>query len=166
MTAPDGQPVRCALNHFHRTELKNAVTGPDLMPILCREAAESGVGIYLHGGSSSEVVDRPRFNLRCLFPLLNIVGCESPTFQPLSREEDRAVVDRINSSGAGIVFIGLGAPKQERFAYEHRGGINAVQVCVGAAFDSHSGVRRRVPNWYRERGLEWLFRLLQDPRRL
>jgi len=166
IAAPDGQPVRWALNHFHRTGLSDTVTGPDLMLILCREAAESGVCIYLYGGSSPEVVDRLIFNLRSLFPLLNIVGCESPPFRALTPKEGREVVERINSSGAGIVFIGLGAPKQERFAYEHRDGIKAVQVCVGAAFDYHSGVRKRVPKWFRKRGLEWLFRLVQDPRRL
>jgi N-acetylglucosaminyldiphosphoundecaprenol N-acetyl-beta-D-mannosaminyltransferase len=84
----------------------------------------------------------------------------------LTPKEDRELVERINASGAGIVFIGLGAPRQERFAYEHRDDIKAVQVCVGAAFDYHSGVRKRVPKWFRKRGLEWLFRLVQDPRRL
>ena len=131
IAAPDGQPVRWALNHFHRTGLSDTVTGPDLMLILCREVAESGVCIYLYGGSSPEVVDRLIFNLRSLFPLLNIVGYESPPFRALTPKEGRGVVERINTSGAGIVFIGLGAPKQERFAYEHRDEIKAVRSASG-----------------------------------
>lgn len=165
MVAPDGQPVRWALNALCGTKLTHRVGGTDLMPELCRLAAEEGVRVYLYG-STPEVIRKLRSRLLSQYPALEIVGSESPPFQPLTMEEDRAVVDRINRSGAGLVFIGLGCPKQETFAYEHRDRIQAVQVCVGAAFDFVSGMKMRAPDWMQDRGLEWLFRLGAEPRRL
>jgi N-acetylglucosaminyldiphosphoundecaprenol N-acetyl-beta-D-mannosaminyltransferase len=91
---------------------------------------------------------------------------ESPPFRALSAEEDAATVARINASGAGIVFVGLGCPKQERWMAEHRGRVNAVMIGVGAAFDFHSGKLRRAPAWMRDHGLEWLHRLVSEPGRL
>ena len=95
-----------------------------------------------------------------------MVGAESPPFRALSPEEDSDVVRRINDSGAMIVFVGLGCPNQDHFAYEHGDRIHAVQVCVGAAFDFHAGVKKMAPRWMQRRGLEWLFRLGQEPARL
>jgi N-acetylglucosaminyldiphosphoundecaprenol N-acetyl-beta-D-mannosaminyltransferase len=112
------------------------------------------------------VLDLLKERLEAACPGLCIAGAEAPPFRPLSEEEDAAVVERINNSGAGIVFIGLGCPKQDHFAYEHRDRINAVQVCVGAAFDFHAGVKPMAPVWMQRRGLEWLFRLACEPRRL
>jgi len=165
IVGPDGQPVRWALNLLHRAGLRDNVAGPDMMLRLCQRAATEGVPIYLYGGSPN-AVDALRANLTDKFPGLRIAGAESPPYRPLSAEEDEAVVRRINQSGAGIVFIGLGCPKQDRFAHEHRDRIDAVQVCVGAAFDFHAGTKRRAPKWMQRRGLEWLFRLVQEPRRL
>jgi exopolysaccharide biosynthesis WecB/TagA/CpsF family protein len=165
MVAPDGQPVRWALNRLHRTGLRDRVYGPELMMRLCRRAAKEGVPVYLYGGGP-EVIEKLRDNLLEKYPALIVAGAESPPFRPLSPEEDEAVVRRINESGAGIVFVGLGCPKQDHFAYEHRRRINAVQVCVGAAFDFHAGNKKMAPRWMQRRGLEWLFRLCQEPRRL
>jgi N-acetylglucosaminyldiphosphoundecaprenol N-acetyl-beta-D-mannosaminyltransferase len=165
IVAPDGQPVRWALNLLHKTGLRDRVYGPELMLRLCRRAAEEGVPIYLYGGWP-EVTRRLQANLVARFPGLKIAGAESPPSCPLGREEDAEMVQRINQSGAGIVFIGLGFPKQDRFAYQHHDRIQAVQVCVGAAFDFHAGAKKMAPRWMQRWGLEWLFRLGSEPRRL
>jgi exopolysaccharide biosynthesis WecB/TagA/CpsF family protein len=123
------------------------------------------VSVYLYGGSPA-VTEKLRRNLLDRLPGLEIAGYEAPPFRPLTPQEDDQVIQRINESGAGIVFIGLGCPKQDLFAYEHRERIRAVQVCVGAAFDFHAGVKPMAPGWMQRRGLEWLYRLLQEPRRL
>jgi len=95
-----------------------------------------------------------------------VAGVESPPFRPLTSEEDKAVVERINKNGAGLVFIGLGCPKQDIFAYEHRHNIKGVQICVGAAFDFLAGEKKMAPVWMQRNALEWLFRLFQEPKRL
>ena len=165
MITPDGQPVRWAINSLHKSGLADRVCGPQLTLEVCRQAAASDVSIYLYGGSPS-VVEKLKANLEEQFPGLVIAGYESPPFRPLTLSEDEAVVERINTSGAGIVLIGLGCPKQDIFAFEHRSRIQGVQLCVGAAFDMHAGVKSFAPAWMRKRGLEWLYRLMQEPRRL
>jgi N-acetylglucosaminyldiphosphoundecaprenol N-acetyl-beta-D-mannosaminyltransferase len=165
VVAPDGQPVRWALNRLEGTGLEDRVYGPEFMIRLCRRAAETGVGVYLYG-SSLEVVRALEANLLDRFPALRIVGCEPSLFRPLTAGEDEAFVRRVNDSGAGLLFLGLGCPLQESFAYEHRRAIKAVQLCVGAAFDFHAGNKRMAPGWMQRRGLEWLFRLTQEPGRL
>ncbi|HLJ96406.1 MAG TPA: WecB/TagA/CpsF family glycosyltransferase [Gemmataceae bacterium] len=165
LLCPDGQPVRWAVNLLHGTQLSDRVYGPELMLRLCRRAAETGVSVYLYGGDPV-VAERLEANLLHLYPKLHIAGCEAPPFRPLQLEEDRAVVERINRSGAGLVFIGLGCPKQDLFAYEHRNSLQAVQVCVGAAFDFHAGVKKMAPRWMQRHGLEWLYRVSQEPGRL
>jgi exopolysaccharide biosynthesis WecB/TagA/CpsF family protein len=165
IVAPDGQPVRWALNRFYKTSLSDRVYGPELMLRLCRQAEREGVSIYLYG-SQPMVLERLQQNLIRQFPKLGIAGFESPPFRPLTPEEDQAVVDRINHSGAGLVFLGLGCPKQEHFAYDHRRQIQGVQLCVGAAFDFHAGCKKMAPKWMQRNGLEWAFRLITEPRRL
>jgi exopolysaccharide biosynthesis WecB/TagA/CpsF family protein len=165
IVAPDGQPVRWALNRFYKTGLTDRVYGPELMLRLCRQAEREGVGIYLYG-SQSTVLEQLQQNLLRRFPRLRITGAESPPFRPLTPEEDQAVVARINQSGAGLVFLGLGCPKQEHFAYDHREQIKGVQLCVGAAFDFHAGRKKMAPGWMQRHGLEWAFRLMTEPRRL
>jgi exopolysaccharide biosynthesis WecB/TagA/CpsF family protein len=165
MITPDGQPVRWALNLLYRAALAERVYGPELMLRLCRAAAAGGVPIYLYGGSPA-VAEKLQANLRALCPQLQIAGCEAPPFRSLSAAEDEAVVARINGSGARLVFVGLGCPKQDLFAFAHRETIRAVQVCVGAAFDFHAGVKKMAPRWMQRSGLEWLYRLSQEPGRL
>jgi N-acetylglucosaminyldiphosphoundecaprenol N-acetyl-beta-D-mannosaminyltransferase len=165
LVTPDGQPVRWAINWLHGAGLKERVYGPELMLRLCQEAARRGVGIYLYGGTPA-VLDLLEERLKLACPKLAIAGREAPPFRPLTSEEDAAVIERINRSGAGLVFIGLGCPKQDHFAWEHRQTIEAVQVCVGAAFDFHAGVKPMAPAWMQRHGLEWLFRLSCEPRRL
>jgi N-acetylglucosaminyldiphosphoundecaprenol N-acetyl-beta-D-mannosaminyltransferase len=165
IVAPDGQPVRWALNKFHGTNLGDRCYGPELMLRLCRRAAAENIGVYLYG-STPEVVGKLTENLLRWCPGLHIAGYESPPFRPLSAGEDEAAVRRINDSGAGLVFIGLGCPRQDVFAHEHRGRIQAVQLCVGAAFDFHAGTKKMAPAWMQRASLEWLYRLSQEPGRL
>jgi N-acetylglucosaminyldiphosphoundecaprenol N-acetyl-beta-D-mannosaminyltransferase len=165
LVCPDGQPVRWAMNVLRGAHLSDRVYGPDLMLRLCRGAADAGIAIYLYGGTPF-VVKRLEANLRHLCPKLKIAGREAPPFRSLIPEEDGAMVERINRSGAGLMFIGLGCPKQDLFGYEHRHLLGAVQVCVGAAFDFHAGVKKMAPSWMQRHGLEWLYRLSQEPGRL
>ena len=166
IVAPDGQPVRWALNWLHRAKLADRVYGPELMLRLCERAAKEDVSIYLYGGASDEILRDLKTNLLQKYPNLVIAGAESPPFRHLTAEEDDAVVKRINESGAGIVFIGLGCPKQDHFAFEHRDRLQSVQACVGAAFDFHAGRTSMAPAWMQRRGLEWFYRLCREPRRL
>lgn len=163
MATPDGAPVAWMLRRQGFAD-QPRISGPDLMWALCERAAAEGLPIYCYG-STELTLALLEARLRAAFPALSMKK-ESPPFRALSVEEDAAAVDRIHASGAGIVFVGLGCPKQERWMAEHRGRINAVMIGVGAAFDFHAGTVRRAPAWMREHGLEWLHRLLSEPRRL
>lgn len=165
VVAPDGQPVRWALNKLHRANLTDRVYGPEIMMRVCGRCAAEGVSIYLYGASGSTLTALRRTLLE-RHPTLVIAAMESPPFRPLSDEENQAAVDRINASGAGIVFIGLGVPRQDEFAYRNRRLIRPVQLCVGAAFDFHAGNKKMAPAWMQKRGLEWAFRLYSEPGRL
>lgn len=165
IVATDGQPVRWAMNHFHNAGLADRVYGPECTWRLCRAAAAAGVSVYFYG-SSPEVIAALTANALRAFPDLEIAGAESPPFRPLTAAEDADIVERVNASGAGLLFLGTGCPRQELFAARHRRDIRAVQLCVGAAFDLHAGVKSMAPAWMQKRGLEWLFRLAQEPRRL
>jgi exopolysaccharide biosynthesis WecB/TagA/CpsF family protein len=165
MLTPDGQPVRWALNLLARAGLRDRVYGAELTLRLCRAAAVAGVPIYLYG-SRAEVVERMARRLGEQFPELRIADVQPSRFREATPEEDEDDVRRINASGAGIVFVGLGCPRQERWAAEHAGRVNAVMVCVGAAFDFHAGTVRQAPRLLQRLGLEWLFRLALEPRRL
>jgi exopolysaccharide biosynthesis WecB/TagA/CpsF family protein len=165
LVAADGQPVRWALNLLFGAGLRERVYGPALMDRLCARAAEEGLPIYLYGGSR-EVLVRLSENLRERHRGLCIAGAEAPPFRPLTPEEARASTERIARSGARLVFVGLGCPKQELFAAAHADRIPAVQLCVGAAFDFLAGTKPMAPRWMQARGLEWLFRLASEPRRL
>jgi N-acetylglucosaminyldiphosphoundecaprenol N-acetyl-beta-D-mannosaminyltransferase len=165
IVAPDGQPVRWALNLLYKTRLADRCYGPEMTDQLCRRAAAEGVSIYLYG-STHEVLTKLSANLVARYPQLMIAGVESPPFRALTPAEEDEMVARINDSGAGIVFIGLGCPKQDRFAARFRHRLHAVQMCVGAAFDFHAGTKKSAPPWMQRYGLEWLFRLCQEPGRL
>ncbi len=165
IVAPDGMPVKMVLNFLYKAKLPDRVYGPEFMLRVCEMAASEKIGIYLYG-SRPHVVCNLKKKLVELFPSLLVVGYESPPFRTLNPEEESAVIKRINSSGAQIVFLGLGCPKQDVFAYEHRKSIEAIQICVGAAFDFLAGEKKMAPAWMQRNSLEWLFRLLQEPRRL
>jgi N-acetylglucosaminyldiphosphoundecaprenol N-acetyl-beta-D-mannosaminyltransferase len=162
---PDGQPVRWALNLLRQAGLKERVYGPTLMLMICREAAARQLGVYLYGGRP-EVLERLVPRLRELSPGLTIAGVRSPPFRPLTPEEDADDVRDIVDSHARILFVGLGCPRQEQWALLHRNQLAMPIICVGAAFDFHAGVLKQAPRWMQDRGLEWLFRLAMEPRRL
>lgn len=165
MITPDGQPIRWSLNWLHGVGLKRTVRGSELMWRLCERAASEGVSIYLYG-STDRTLAALQANLLKAFPSLIIAGIESPPFRPLTHDEDVAMVDRVNDSGAGLMFLGLGCPKQDHFAAEHADRLKPVQLCVGAAFDFHAGTQLTAPEWMQLRGLEWVFRLYHEPKRL
>jgi exopolysaccharide biosynthesis WecB/TagA/CpsF family protein len=162
---PDGQPVRWALNNLYGLGMRDRVYGPELMLRLCARAADDAIPVFLYG-SSPDVIEQLQEKLLIGFPQLKIAGAESPPFRDLTPEEDDAVVRRINESGAGILFVGLGCPKQDHFAADHAARIRPVQVCVGAAFDFHAGAKSMAPPWMQRHGLEWVYRLSREPRRL
>ncbi|MDQ3186387.1 MAG: WecB/TagA/CpsF family glycosyltransferase [Pseudomonadota bacterium] len=165
LVIPDSQPVRWAVNLLSGAGLKETVAGMELMLGLCEVARDQGLGIFLYG-SYPERVNRLGQNLQRWYPGLRLVGVQPSRFRPLTMEEDREDIDRINDSGAHIVFVGMGCPRQERWASEHRASVKAVMVCVGGAFDVHSGVVPRAPGWMRRSGLEWAYRLSREPRRM
>jgi N-acetylglucosaminyldiphosphoundecaprenol N-acetyl-beta-D-mannosaminyltransferase len=164
MSTPDGAPIAWVLRRLgHRSQER--INGPDLMLKYLALAEQSKQVVFFYG-STEATLDKLRAALAKKFPKLRIGGTYSPPFRPLSREEDEQIVDMINRSGANVVFVGLGCPKQEKWMAEHRGRINAVMIGVGAAFDYHSGVVKRAPLWWQRHGLEWLYRLGSEPRRL
>lgn len=165
LVVPDGQPVRWALNWIHGAGLTDRVYGPNLMLHVCRRAAEEGLGIFLYG-STDAVLEKLRANLTRLFPGLILSGALSPPFRALSPEEDENQVQQILESRARIVFVGLGCPKQERWVQSHRERVGVPLLALGAAFDFHAGNKPQAPAWMQRRGLEWLFRLVTEPRRL
>lgn len=163
MATPDGAPVARMLR-LQGFEDQRRINGPDLMWALCESCAAEGLPIYCYG-SADETLTLLEQRLCIAFPALKMTF-ESPPFRALTPEEDAAAVERINASGAGLVFVGLGCPKQERWMAEHRGRVQAVMLGVGAAFDFHAGTVTRAPEWMRHNGLEWLHRLVSEPRRL
>jgi N-acetylglucosaminyldiphosphoundecaprenol N-acetyl-beta-D-mannosaminyltransferase len=164
MSTPDGAPVAWALRRLGHPS-QERINGPDLMMRYLAEAERLGQHVFFYG-STSATLAKLRGELAKRFPRLHIGGTWSPPFRPLTREEDDQVVAMINSSGAHVVFVGLGCPKQEKWMAEHRGRVQAVMIGVGAAFDYHAGVIRRAPLWWQQHGLEWLYRLGSEPRRL
>ena len=161
---PDGVPL-VWLGRRAGTPARR-VYGPDLMLLLCDRAAALGWGVFFYGGEAAvpELLAR---TLKAQFPRLRVVGTESPPFRPLTQAEDDDVVRRINASGADVVFVGLGCPRQERWTAEHRSRLHAsLLLGVGAAFDFHAGRIPQAPRWMMSAGLEWLFRLSREPRRL
>lgn len=164
MATPDGAPVAWVLRRLGASA-QSRVSGPDLMLDYLAHAETTGESVYLYG-STSETLSALLTALNTRFPALRIAGHHSPPFRALSAEEDEADVQRINASGAGTVWVSLGCPKQERWMEDHRGRIHAVMIGVGAAFDFHAGTTPRAPEWMRDANLEWLHRLLSEPRRL
>lgn len=164
MATADGMPVAWMMRRLGHPE-QERINGPDLMLRYCEHAARTGTSIYLYG-STDPVLDKLVSRLKQQFPGLNIAGQYSPPFRPLSDAEDAEICQRIAASGAGVVFVSLGCPKQEKWMHAHRGRIPAVMIGVGAAFDYHAGTLSRAPAWMRDNGLEWLHRLVSEPRRL
>lgn len=166
LTVPDGQPLVWAMNALGG-DLSQRVYGPELMARYCERAAASSVKMYLYGGRNQGALVQLALNLRQRFPGVKIVGGYSPPFRDMTDEEEDAIVKEINRSRADVVWVGVGAPKQEKWMAAMRGHVEApVMIGVGAAFDFHAGLVPQAPNWMQSAGLEWLFRLAHEPRRL
>jgi N-acetylglucosaminyldiphosphoundecaprenol N-acetyl-beta-D-mannosaminyltransferase len=165
LLVPDGQPVRWVLNWLYRAGLRDRVYGPNLTLRLCDRAVEEGLAIYFYG-STAEVLAALKQSLQLKFPGIIIAGMETSKFRRLNFTEKEELAGRIRSSGASILFVGLGCPRQEVFAYEFRGLLPMPILAVGAAFPFLAGFIPQAPRWMQDAGLEWVFRLVSEPRRL
>jgi N-acetylglucosaminyldiphosphoundecaprenol N-acetyl-beta-D-mannosaminyltransferase len=166
LNLPDGQPLVWAVNALGY-DLGSRVYGPELMLRACARAARSGERFYLYGGRNQGALVQLALNLRRRYPGVRIVGGYSPPHRELFDDERTAVAEEINQSGADVVWVGIGVPKQEKWMAQMRSEIEApLLVGVGAAFDFHAGLVPQAPNWMQEAGLEWAFRLAREPRRL
>ncbi|NJM65390.1 MAG: WecB/TagA/CpsF family glycosyltransferase [Acaryochloris sp. RU_4_1] len=164
LVTPDGMPLVWALRWLGWPQATR-VYGPDLMLACCQRAAQEQVPIYLYGGTEA-MLQKLQENLQSRFPALKIAGTHAPPFRELTPAETTGDIDRIHQSGAAIVFIALGCPKQELWMAQQQGKLEAVMIGVGAAFAFHSGETSQAPRWMMAAGLEWLYRLAVEPRRL
>lgn len=165
LVAPDGQPVRWALNVLHRAGLTDRVYGPHLTLAVCAAAAREGLPVFLYG-TTDAVLAKLSAALCERFPGLSIAGTLAPPFRALTGSEEEEHRRLIRESGARLVLVGLGCPRQERWVLKHREAIGVPLLAVGAAFDFIAGTKPWAPRWMQDRGLEWLFRLVSEPRRL
>ena len=161
---PDGNPIakQIAKSGYPAVE---RVAGPDFMTKMFEETANTDIKHYFYG-SSEKTIANLKIQLEQRYPGIQIAGMVSPPFRALTPEEDEAAVKAINDSGASLIWIGLGAPKQEKWMSAHQGKVNGVMLGVGAGFDFHAGTIKRAPVLFQKLGLEWLYRLSQDPKRL
>jgi N-acetylglucosaminyldiphosphoundecaprenol N-acetyl-beta-D-mannosaminyltransferase len=165
LVVPDGQPVRWAINLLYGLKLPDRVYGPKLMFLLCQAAAEEGIPVFFYG-STQTVIDKLCSRMCAICPGLRIAGASPSEYRRLSVDEQSALLNRIEVSGARLLFAGLGCPRQEVFAYEMSQGLSMPIIAVGAAFDYYAGLLREPPELIQKVGLQWLYRLVQEPRRL
>ena len=164
MALPDGQPLSIVSRKRGFSQARR-VPGPDLMPAILDLSQKTGYRHYFYG-STKETLSALEAVLRRRYPKLQIAGMYSPPFRELTEQEDEEIIRRINESGADFVWVALGAPKQEWWMYEHRHKIHALMLGVGAAFDFTAGTTKRAPMWMQKLCLEWVFRILRDPKRM
>jgi N-acetylglucosaminyldiphosphoundecaprenol N-acetyl-beta-D-mannosaminyltransferase len=166
LTVPDGQPLVWALNLLgHR--LRDRVYGPDLMDAACARASRTGLRFYLYGGRDRAALDLLVGRLTERHPGLQIAGTYAAVYRPLTAAEEEQIAAEINAAAPDVVWVGTGVPRQEKWMAAMRGRLDApVLIGVGAAFDFHAGLVRQAPDRLQRLGLEWLFRLSQEPRRL
>ena len=166
LVLPDGMPVVWAANMLGAT-LKDRVYGPELMLRYSDRCAERGHRVWLYGGRDQGSLVQLALNLRRRHPGINIVGGYSPPFRPMTEEEEDALVDQINDARPDVLWVGIGVPKQEKWMARMRERLDAPVICaVGAAFDFQAERVSQAPPWMQERGLEWTYRIAQEPRRL
>lgn len=164
MAIPDGGPLSSVGQKRGFKNMKRT-TGPSLMGEIFKISAEKGYRHYFYG-STDETLEKLFSVLTESYPGIQIVGMYSPPFRPMTEDEDKAIVDRINETKPDFVWVGLGAPKQEKWMAAHQGRVNGLMIGVGAGFDYHAGNIERAPEWMQKSNLEWVYRLLQDPKRL
>jgi len=165
LVAPDGHPVRWSLNYFYGADLKDRTYGPNLMLHVCEKACKQNLKIFLYG-STMETIKELEKNLKKKIPELMVAGKIPSRFRQNTDQEEISDMQKIKDSGAGIVFVGTGCPRQENYVFEHRDKLPVAWIAVGAAFDFHAKTKRQAPAVMQKAGLEWLFRLCTEPRRL
>jgi N-acetylglucosaminyldiphosphoundecaprenol N-acetyl-beta-D-mannosaminyltransferase len=164
MVTPDGMPLVWMLKLLgHKGQ--DRIAGMEILQSLCEQASAEKVKVFFLG-SQQLILDRMRIRLAKECPDLDIVGMKPLPFRPLTQREDDALLAEIHESGAGLVFLSLGCPKQELWMSEHQGRIQAVMIGLGGAFPVYAGLQKWAPRWVRRAGLEWLYRLVQEPKRL
>lgn len=164
MALPDGQPLSIVSRRRGYAQAKR-VPGPDLMPAILNLSQEKGYTHYFYGSTES-TLEQLKKNVLSKYPKVKIAGMYAPPFRELTKEEDDEITRRINDSGADFIWVALGAPKQERWMYEHKGRVGGLMIGVGAAFDFIAGTVKRAPMWMQKLCLEWVFRIMQDPKRM
>ena len=164
MAIPDGGPLSSVGQKRGFKNMKRTA-GPSLMGEIFKISAEKGYRHYFYG-STDKTLEKLYSVLTETYPGIQIAGMYSPPFRPMTEEEDKASVERINETEPDFVWVGLGAPKQEKWMAAHQGRVNGLMVGVGAGFDYYAGNRKRAPEWMQKRNLEWVYRLIQDPKRL
>jgi N-acetylglucosaminyldiphosphoundecaprenol N-acetyl-beta-D-mannosaminyltransferase len=164
IVSPDGRPLAWALHLLHNIK-QDRVAGMDLLPDLLREIMTLNLSVYFYGGSS-ELLDKTETYLKIKYHDLKIAGLYSPPFKQIMPEAEEKIIKNINTSGANVVFVVLGCPKQEKWMALMKGRINAVMIGIGGALPVMVGMRKRAPKWMQNSGFEWLFRLMQEPGRL
>lgn len=165
LVVPDGQPIRWALNSFYKVGLKDRVYGPILTLHVLQKADQGKLRVYLYGSTQTTLSKLNAF-ITLNYPNITVCGIHVDRFRDASPEEDEMDIRKINASGANIVLVGRGCPRQERWVANHLGKVNASMMAVGAAFDFYAGTVKQAPSWMQRNGLEWLFRLIQEPGRL
>lgn len=165
LVVPDGQPVRWALNWLYRAGLDDRVYGPNLTLYVCAQAAAKKLPVFFYG-STYQVLDRLIANLSERFPDLTIAGFLPSQFRQLRHHEKCEIVETIKQSDASLIFIGLGCPRQEVWVFEHLNELDMPMLAVGAAFDFHAKLLPQAPQWMQDRGFEWLYRFVHEPKRL
>ncbi|MEP7251250.1 MAG: WecB/TagA/CpsF family glycosyltransferase [Ginsengibacter sp.] len=165
MIVPDGQPIKWALNSFYKVGLKERVAGPILTKYVLAKANENRLKVYLYGSKKS-TLEKMQEYFSDQYPHLLICGVHADRFRDATPEEDEKDIRKINESGANLVLVGRGCPRQEKWVAGHIGKIDAPMMAIGAAFDFLAGNIKHAPNWMQTSGLEWLYRLIQDPKKL
>lgn len=164
LITPDGMPLSKAIKWFYKVD-QERVAGMDLMPDLIKISAEQNLSIYLYGSTDlilKKIINNASYN----FPNIKICGTYSPPFRELTLKEKEDIIDQINQAKPNFVFVALGCPKQEKWIAEHKGKIHSCMIGLGGAFEVYAGVKERAPVWMQKTSLEWLYRLIQDPKRL
>lgn len=165
LIVPDGQPIKWSLNHFQRAGLKERVAGPILTQFVMQKANKLGLRIYLYGSTTATLEKMQQF-ISHTYPGIRICGVHADRFREATPEEDKDDVEKINACKPHLVLVGRGCPRQEIWVSDHLGRIDAPMLAIGAAFDFMAGNIKHAPAWMQEAGLEWFYRLIQEPQKL
>ena len=164
LASADGMPIKWALKLLYNIK-QDRIAGMDLLPSLLKQADQKSLAVYFYGGTQ-KMLDLTNNHVRQNYPNIRIAGSDSPPFRALTEAENDNYIQRINDSKANLVFVVLGCPKQERWMYQMKGRVQATMVGIGGAVPVMVGIQKRAPIWMQNAGLEWLYRLGQEPRRL